>query len=180
MLLCLLLSLHIGESGLLVVIGTDEAFVIECLVAIMVGLLVVEVALCALEHGLCATEFAHEVGSVQFGYYLTCLHFTIVVNIEFADDTTHLCTHIHAGDGFYGTCGCHTGDDVLFGGFGFAVCESFLLGTCCHDECGEEHDECLGSLDGICFHTSYVSLLLTVFDETECRYLCHRSIFSPV
>ena len=92
MLLCLLLSLHIGESGLLVVIGTDEAFVIECLVALMVGLLVVEVALCTLEHGLCATEFAHEVGSVQFGYYLTCLHFTIVVNIELADDATHLCT----------------------------------------------------------------------------------------
>ena len=47
-----LLGLDVGEFGFVVVVGADEAFVVEVLVAFVVELLVFVVALGAAEHGL--------------------------------------------------------------------------------------------------------------------------------
>ena len=83
----LLFGLSIGEEGVLIVVGADESFLVEGLIALHVGVLVVELTLGACHVGLGGVELAQQVGLVEFGDDLALLHLAVVVDVEFVDNT---------------------------------------------------------------------------------------------
>jgi len=127
----LLLALHVGEAGLLEVVGADQAFVVECFLALVVGFLIGKGALGGGEVSPLALEGADEVGAVQLGNDLSGLDLRVVVHVDLSYDTADLCADFHLSDRFNGSRGSDGGADVallhrseLVGGTMFLVAGS--------------------------------------------------------
>ena len=88
----LLLGLLVAESGVLEIVGANQTFAVERLVASEIGFLIIEVALLAVEVGLSRIEFADKVGLIKFGYDLTFPHHTVVIHIEMGHNTVEKLT----------------------------------------------------------------------------------------
>ena len=149
----LLLSLEVGELGRLEIVGADKAFIVQCLVALVVGQLEIQRTLRTGQVGTGGVQLAGEVGPVKLGNHLSFLYYAIVVDIEMADDTRNLRTY---GDAGHRLNGAGSGDAALnVGAFHFGLLKLYLLLTGafeeekigCHDG-GDNHD----SDDDFLFH----------------------------
>ena len=106
----MLFGLFVGQFGRLEIVGADQSLLIERLVALVVGLLVIERALEAGQIGFGRIQLANQIRLVQFGNNLSFLDDAVVVYIEFADNARDLCTY---GDRRYWLDGSRGCDAVL-------------------------------------------------------------------
>ena len=159
----LFLGLLIRQLGALILIGTHQTLLVECLVTVVVRELIVGGALGTCEISLLRIQLTDQVRTVQLGNHLTFLHHRVVVHIEVAHDTRHLCTNGHRGNRFDGTRCRDARLDLAILNLGHLKRHFlFFLPTTQEEPCNQDdadHTDCDPTFLSNLFHISLFSLL---------------------
>ena len=96
------------KQSRVVFIVAYESFFVEFFYSFQICCLIVEFAFCAGEVCFCACQFAFEICAVKFGNNLSFFHNTVIIHINLADNTAHLCADFYFVYRFY-CAGCRNG-----------------------------------------------------------------------